>query len=272
MSATDQSREVASPISLGTVMSKVPFVTAYFWIIKVLTTGMGEAASDGLVRAYGAIAVAVTFVVLTVSLVAQFRAPRYIASVYWFAVVMVAVFGTMAADIPHRIGLPLWLTSAAYFVLVLAIFAVWYRVEGTLSFDTISTRRREWFYWAAVLATFALGTAVGDLTASTWKLGYLVSGIMFALVIFLPVAAHRWLGLNSVAAFWIAYVLTRPLGASFADWMSASPRRGGLGLGAGPVALIWTAPILAFVVYVAVSRKDVSSKRTVEHAEITERH
>jgi uncharacterized membrane-anchored protein len=232
----------------------------YFWVLKVLTTGMGEAASDALVRGYGAIAVAATFVVMVVSFVIQARASRYIAPVYWFAVIMVAVFGTMVADIPHRLGIALWITSAAYLVLVLAIFALWSRIEGTLSFAAITGRRREAFYWAAVLATFALGTAVGDLTASTWKMGYLASGIMFAVLICLPVAAHRWLGLNAVAAFWIAYILTRPLGASFADWMSASHRRGGLALGAAPVAGMWTLAIVGFLGFLAISRADLGPK------------
>jgi uncharacterized membrane-anchored protein len=260
MSATEETWRPKTGSESGRVASKVPYVMLSFWILKVLTTGMGEATSDGLVRAYGAVAVAGTFVLMVVSFIIQFKASRYMSSVYWFAVIMVAVFGTMAADIPHHIGISLWVTSATYLILVLAIFALWFRVEGTLSFATITTRRREAFYWAAVLATFALGTAIGDLTASTWKMGYLAAGLMFAVLICLPVAAHRWLGLNAVAAFWIAYILTRPLGASFADWMSASHRRGGLGLGAAPVAGIWTVAILGFVAYFAITRKDVPAE------------
>jgi uncharacterized membrane-anchored protein len=223
--------------------SKVPVVTAAFWILKVLTTGLGEAASDSLVHLGGAVAVAATFLVLVLAFVLQFRARAYRPAVYWFAVVMVAVFGTMAADIPHSLGVSLWVTSAVYLVAVLAVFAWWHRVEGTLSFGTINTRRREGFYWAAVIATFALGTALGDLTAGTWGLGTLVSGLLFAVLIALPALARRWLGLGSVAAFWIAYVITRPLGASFADWMSYAghghSRHGGLGLSAPLTAGIW---------------------------------
>jgi len=177
--------------------------------------------------------------------------------VYWLAVVMISVFGTMAADIPHRLGISLWVTSAAYLVAVLAIFAVWHRLEGTLSFSAIDTRRRESFYWAAVLATFALGTAVGDLTARNWGLGYLASGLMFIVLIGLPIIARRWFRLGAVPAFWIAYVLTRPLGASFADWMGS--RRGGLGMGSGLVALLWTIAILALLGYLALTRNDAGA-------------
>ena len=237
--------------------SKVPVVTVYFWIIKVLTTGMGEAASDALIKAGGAIAVAVTAVALVASFVAQFKASRYIPGVYWLAVVMVSVFGTMAADIPHFLGVPVWATSAAYLLTVVVIFYMWHRVEGTLSFSAINTRRREAFYWAAVMATFALGTAVGDLTAFSWGWGALASGIIFAVLIALPAMARRWVGLNTVAAFWIAYILTRPLGASFADWMGLPTRHGGLGWGMALVAAIWSAAIVAFVVYLAATRRDV---------------
>jgi uncharacterized membrane-anchored protein len=191
------------------------------------------------------------------SLVVQFRTSRYVVWVYWLALVMISVFGTMAADIPHRLGISLWVTSAAYLAAVLAIFAVWHRLEGTLSFSAIDTRRRESFYWAAVLATFALGTAVGDLTARNWGLGYLASGLMFIVLIGLPIIARRWFRLGAVPAFWIAYVLTRPLGASFADWMGS--RRGGLGMGSGLVALLWTIAILALLGYLALTRKDAGA-------------
>lgn len=243
-----------APISRGSVLNKVPVVTGYFWAIKILTTGMGEAASDWSVKVGGAVTVAVTFLVLVASLLVQFRSSRYVVWIYWFAVVMISVFGTMAADIPHRLGVSLWVTSACYLLAVLVIFAMWHRREGTLSFDAIDTRRREAFYWAAVLATFALGTAVGDLTARNWGLGYLASGIMFAFVIAMPIVARHWFGLGSVPAFWIAYVLTRPLGASFADWMGS--RRGGLGMGAGLVALLWTVAIAALLTFLAFTRKD----------------
>jgi uncharacterized membrane-anchored protein len=236
--------------------SKVPVVTAAFWILKILTTGMGEAASDALVRAGGAVAVAGTAVALVVSFVLQFRASRYVPWIYWLTVAMIGIFGTMAADLPHFLGVPVWVISAVYLTAVLMIFYLWHRAEGTLSFDSINTRRRETFYWAAVVATFALGTAVGDWTAQSWGLGNLGSGIMFAALILLPVAARRWLGFDAVAAFWIAYVLTRPLGASFADWMGSPTGRGGLGFEMAYVAVGWLLAIAAFVAYLAVTRED----------------
>jgi uncharacterized membrane-anchored protein len=217
---------------------------------------MGEAASDALVRAYGPVAVVVTGLGLAASLIAQFRAHRYIPWIYWLVVVMVSVFGTMAADIPHALGVPVWITSSAYLLLVIVLFALWRKVEGTLSFAAITTRGREAFYWAAVLATFALGTAVGDLTAFVWRWGALISGVVFAVLITLPELARRKLDFNAVAAFWIAYVLTRPLGASFADWMAIPARRGGLGWGAPLVAGTWTAAIVTFVVYLAFTQRD----------------
>lgn len=259
MNEADRPRSVNGPL-VADLTSKVPIVTVYFWIIKVLTTGMGEAASDSLVRAGGAVAVAVTAVALVVSLVAQFTVSRYIPGVYWLAVVMVSVFGTMAADIPHFLGIPVWATSTAYLLAVLVIFYGWHRAEGTLSFSAITTRRRETFYWAAVLATFALGTAVGDLTAFAWGWGALASGIIFAVLIALPGLARRRFGFNTVAAFWISYILTRPLGASFADWMSGSSRRGGLGWGAPVVAVTWSAAIVVFVAYMAVTHRDVRAE------------
>lgn len=254
-------RELAGRV----LASKVPVVTVYFWIIKVLTTGMGEAASDSLVRAGGALAVAVAAVALVASFFVQFAVSRYIPGVYWLAVVMVSVFGTMAADVPHALGIPVWATSTGYLLAVLAIFWVWRRNEGTLSFSSITTRRREAFYWAAVLATFALGTAVGDLTAFTWGWGALASGVIFALLFALPGAARRWLGFNAVAAFWTAYILTRPLGASFADWMGGSARRGGLGLGMPVTTLVWTIAIVGFVVFLAATHRDDRSARATQH-------
>ena len=242
--------------------SKVPVVTAAFWILKILTTGMGEAASDALVRAGGAVAVAGTAVALAASFVLQFRASRYVPWIYWLTVAMIGVFGTMAADLPHFLGVPVWAISAIYLAAVLVIFFLWHRAEGTLSFDSINTRRRETYYWAAVVATFALGTAVGDWTAQSWGLGNLGSGIMFTVLILLPVAARRRFGLNAVTAFWIAYVLTRPLGASFADWMGSPTGRGGLGFEMAYVAVGWLLAIAVFVGYLAVTRKDARTGRS----------
>ncbi|MCD7439703.1 hypothetical protein K4B79_15880 [Streptomyces lincolnensis] len=240
--------------------SKVPEVTAYFWIVKVLTTGMGETASDWLAHLLGPVpAVGVGGVVLAAVLAVQFAARRYVAWIYWTAIVMVSVFGTMAADVLHvGLGVPYTLSAPFFMAALAAVFALWYRCEGTLSIHSVRTRRREVFYWAAVLATFALGTAAGDLTASL-GLGYLGSAVLYAAAIAVPAVAHRRGGLDAVTAFWTAYVVTRPLGASIADWMAAGHDRGGIGLGLGPVTLSWTVAILGFVGYLAVSRRDVGS-------------
>ena len=230
-----------------------------FWVTKVLTTGMGETTSDFLAHALGPIpAVGLGFVVFAGALALQFAMRRYVAWVYWLAVVMVSVFGTMAADVAHvGLGVPYAVSTCVFLVVLIAIFALWYRVERTLSIHSITSRRRELFYWATVLATFALGTAAGDWTARGVGLGYLGSGVMFAVIIAVPAVAHRTLRLPAVPAFWFAYVVTRPLGASFADWMAVPHSAGGLNLGLGPTTLSWTAAILAFVAYLAVSRPDV---------------
>lgn len=241
---------------------KVPQVTALFWIIKVLTTGMGETASDFLAHAFApAVAVVIGLAGLTAGLVAQLRAARYRAGIYWFTVVMVSIFGTMAADGVHVVaGIP-YAFSVVFFAVALAVILwLWHRTEGTLSIHTVTSGRREHFYWATVLATFALGTAVGDLTAATFGWGYLGSGLIFAAAIAVPAVAFRAGRLGPIAAFWTAYVITRPLGASFADWMGVSTARGGLGLGTGPVTGVWAAVIVVLVAYLAVTRIDAGQR------------
>jgi uncharacterized membrane-anchored protein len=240
-------------------LTKVPEVTAYFWITKVLTTGMGEATSDYLVHRFNPeIAVVTGFTAFVAAMALQFSVRRYNSWVYWLAVVMVAVFGTMAADVLHvGLGIPYAASTAFYSVVLAVIFVLWYRSEGTLSIHSIYTRRREVFYWATVLATFALGTAAGDLTAKVVGLGYLGSGVMFAVVIAIPYVGYRWFGLNPVVGFWFAYIVTRPLGASFADWLAWPPSVGGVGLGHGMVSLVSTFIIIGFVGYMAATRKDV---------------
>ena len=242
--------------------SKVPEATVYFWITKVLTTGMGEVLSDYLATKLGsALAVGLSFAALVISLVVQFRVRRYIAGVYWVAVVMVSVFGTMAADVLHSgLGVPYAVSTAGYAIALAIIFAMWYRMERTLSIHSVRTPRREAFYWAAVLATFALGTAAGDLTSQTLGMGALNSAILFAVVIAVPAVAHGRFGMNSILAFWFAYIVTRPLGASLADWMAYG--HGGLGWGQGPVTLGWALAIAGFVVFLGVSRTDVVQPAT----------
>ncbi len=234
--------------------SKVPQITVLFWIVKVLTTGMGETTSDFFVFSIDpVVAVLVAFVVFAAVLTVQFAVRRYIPWIYWLAVAMVSVFGTMAADVTHIVlGVPYIVSTAVFAVVLAAVFIAWYRVEHTLSIHSITTRRREVFYWAAVLVTFALGTATGDLTATTLHLGYLASGVLFALVIAIPAVAFRWFRLNAVVAFWFAYIVTRPLGASFADWMGVSTARGGLAWGTGPVSLALAAIIIVLVAVLTV--------------------
>jgi uncharacterized membrane-anchored protein len=237
--------------------SKVPEVTVLFWVIKVLTTGMGETTSDFLAHNLDpVVAVGIVGVIFAASLVLQFMVRRYVVAVYWFAIVMVSVFGTMAADVLHiALGVPYAVSTVVFAVALAAIFVIWYRFERTLSIHSIYTPRREFFYWASVLTTFALGTAAGDLTAVTLHLGYLASGVMFAVVIAIPAVAHWRLGMNSVLAFWFAYVITRPLGASFADWLGVPPKRGGVNLGTGPVSLTLAVVIAGLVGYLAVTRR-----------------
>jgi len=243
----------------GYAASKVPLITVYFWIIKLLSTAMGEATSDYMVRTINpVIAVLLGFAGFVVAMVLQFRAKRYNAWIYWLAVVMVAVFGTQAADVLHiKFHVPYAASTIFYAIVLAVIFALWYRTEGTLSIHSIRTPRREAFYWATVLATFAMGTATGDLTARTLHLGYLASGVLFSIA-FLGVALLHWkFGLNAILAFWIAYVLTRPVGASYADYVAFPKSVGGLGVGHGQVATVLTIIIIGFVAYLAVTRKDV---------------
>ena len=245
--------------------SKVPAIGVAFWAIKLLTTAMGEATSDFLVHRFSPpVVVLVAAVVFAASLVWQFTRETYSTFVYWFCVVMVSVFGTMCADVTH-VGLHVpYVVSTAAFALALAvIFVSWARVEHTLSIHSITTARRELFYWATVTATFALGTAAGDLTAVTAHLGFLTSGLVFTGAIILPGLAYRFAGFNAVAAFWMSYVLTRPLGASYADWLGVSPARGGLNWGPGNVAMMFSAAIAVGVVILARGERTTRAAATL---------
>jgi uncharacterized membrane-anchored protein len=238
--------------------TKVPEITVLFWAAKLLTTAMGEATSDFLVfQIDPVIAVIIGAIGLAVAMVLQLLVRRYYAPVYWLAVAMVAVFGTMGADVVHiGLGVPYAVSSGFFALCLTVIFAVWYRTERTLSIHSIYTTRRELFYWAAVMATFALGTAVGDMTASTMGLGYFTSGVMFGIFFALPAIGYRFGRLNPILTFWIAYVLTRPFGASFADWAGKAQSLSGLGLGTGPVSVVLTVLIVILVGYLAVTRMD----------------
>lgn len=258
---TDVSETPTQPMPLGKQMlQKVPEVTVFFWIIKLLTTAVGESTSDYLVNTIDpVIAVILAGIGLVVVLVLQFSVRRYIAWIYWLTAVMVAIFGTMGADAVHIVlGVP-YLTSTIFFAVVLAIvFIAWYVCEKTLSIHSIYTRRRELFYWAAIMTTFALGTAAGDMTASTLKLGYFLSAVLFLVIIAIPATGYFGFKLNAIFAFWFAYIITRPLGASFADWFG-KPVPSGLGFGDGTVSLILYFLIIVFVGYLTVTHKDVKS-------------
>jgi uncharacterized membrane-anchored protein len=239
--------------------SKVPvIVTALFWVTKVLTTGMGETTSDFLAHRLGPVpAVGLSGVALVGALLAQFAVRRYVAAVYWLAVVMVSVFGTVAADVVHvGFGVPYAVSTVTFAVALAVVFSAWWRSQRTLSIHSIVTRRRELFYWATVLTTFALGTAAGDLTATTLRLGYFASGVLFTVVIAVPAVAYRSGRMNGVLAFWFAYVLTRPVGASFADWLGVPASRHGLGLGTGSVSLALAGIIAVLVGYLTVTGRD----------------
>ena len=250
----------------GRTLSKVPEITIYFWIIKILTTAMGEATSDYLVFHINPYAAVISGALgFAAAFVLQFWVKRYIAWVYWLLVVMVSIFGTMVADVTHVVlGVPYEMSATVFAAGLVLILTLWFRVEGTLSIHSIFTPRRELFYWATVLATFALGTAAGDMTAASFHLGYLGSGILFTILFIVPGIGYRLGAFNEVLAFWFAYIMTRPMGASFADYFGKPESMSGLGYGSLIVSVILTAFIIVFVGYVSMSRVDVepqSSRR-----------
>jgi uncharacterized membrane-anchored protein len=244
-------------------LRKVPEVTVYFWIVKVLTTAMGETTSDFLVHHINPyVAVAVGGFGLAAALLLQFAVRHYVAWVYWLAVVMVAIFGTMVADVMHVVlGIPYFVSTIFFAVVLTLVFASWYASEKTLSIHSIDNPRREVFYWTTVMTTFALGTAAGDMTASTLGLGYFLSGVVFAALIAVPAVAWYRFGLNPIVTFWFAYILTRPLGASFSDWMGKPPSWSGLGWGTGPVSVGLAILIIGFVGFLQHTRIDFSVER-----------
>lgn len=243
-------------------LRKVPEVTAVFWLAKLLTTALGESTSDWLVsRINPFAAVGLGGVALAIALWLQFKAHKYTPQVYWLAAAMVAVFGTMAADGVHvQLGVPYAISTTVFAVALAVIFIAWHKTEGTLSIHTVTGARREVFYWLTVMATFALGTALGDLTANTLGLGYLASGLLFAGIILIPALGYWLLGLNEIAAFWAAYIITRPLGASFADWMGKSRSVHGLGWGDGMVASILLVLLVCVVAYMTYDRREAKQE------------
>ena len=219
---------------------------------------MGESTSDYLVFHISPyIAVFLGGIGLVIALALQLYVRKYIAWVYWLAVIMVAIFGTMAADVLHvGLGIPYIISTAIFSVTLVVVFTLWYRVEKTLSIHSITTTRRELFYWGTVMTTFALGTAAGDMTAATLGLGYLLSGVLFIFLFLVPLAGYKKLHWNVVFSFWFAYVITRPLGASFADYFGKSAL-GGLGLGDEIVSVVLTVLIIILVAYLSITKKDI---------------
>ncbi len=243
------------------ILRKVPEITIFFWIIKLLTTAMGESTSDFLVHQIDpVIAVLLGAGVFTIAIVLQFWVKKYIPFFYWFAITMVAVFGTMVADVLHiGLGIPYSVSSTLFFISLLVILYAWYYCEKTLSIHSINTRRREIFYWLTVMATFALGTATGDMTATTLQWGYLTSGMFFGILFLLPLLANKYFHINEVFTFWFAYIMTRPFGASFADWTGRTTDLGGIGWGTGNVSIGLGVLIILLVIYLSFSQIDIKN-------------
>jgi uncharacterized membrane-anchored protein len=243
------------------LLNKVPEITLYFWIIKILCTTVGETAADFINENLGLGLTATTYIMgalLIVTLVFQFRAKRYIPGLYWLAVVLISVVGTLFSDnLVDNLGVALQTTTVAFGTILILVFASWYASEKTLSIHTIVTRRREAFYWLTILFTFALGTSAGDLAAEKLSLGYLNSALIFGGLIALVTLTHYRLALNAILSFWLAYILTRPLGASIGDYLAQPTSEGGLGLGTTVTSLIFLSTILTLVVYLTRSKRDL---------------
>jgi uncharacterized membrane-anchored protein len=236
------------------LLNKVPEVTAIFWIIKILSTTVGETGADYLAVHVGlgaSTTAAIMVTVLVAALVLQLRARSYVPWIYWLTVVLVSIVGTQITDLlTDKLEISLYVSTAVFACVLAAIFAVWYSVERTLSIHTIVTRRRELFYWAAILFTFALGTAAGDLATEALGLGFQLGVVAFGALI-AAIALTYYLGVNPVLTFWLAYILTRPLGASLGDLLSQSRNYGGVGLGTIYTSLAFLTVIVALVAWVS---------------------
>jgi len=240
------------------VAAKVPEVLAVFWLVKLLTTAGGEATSDFLAHFGNIVGGGTELVVFLVGLVLQFGTRRYRALSYWFLAYAIAIFGTGVSDFLHLdVKIPYAGTSVLWAVVLGGIFWLWHHTEGTLSIHSVTTRRRELFYWATVFATFALGTALGDYTAIALNVGYLGSVLLFGIVILIPAVAWWRFRLNAVGAFWFAYVVTRPLGASVADYISKPKRMSGFGFGDGPTTAVFGAAVLLLVLVLLWTQADI---------------
>ncbi|MEQ9106067.1 MAG: hypothetical protein RLO04_01225 [Limnobacter sp.] len=247
------------------ILNKVPEVTLMFWLVKMMSTTVGETAADFLNfnLNFGLTATSVVVAVLTaLALAFQLRTKRYTPSVYWLSIVLISVLGTLITDhLTDNVGVPLMVSTAAFSLALACVFALWHRREGTLSIHHIDTRAREWFYWLAILVTFALGTASGDWFAEGLNLGYANSTMVFgALIAMIAVARFRF-NMNAVWAFWLGYILTRPLGASLGDLLSQPATNGGLGLGTTQTSLVFLALIVGSVCCFAYQNEKLSHSK-----------
>jgi len=249
------------------MLNKVPEVTLYFWIIKIMATTVGETFADYLNVNLGFGLNNTTYVMgalLLGTLGFQFQAKRYVPGIYWLAIVFISVVGTLITDnLTDNFGVPLTVSTAAFSVALAATFAAWFASERTLSIHSIITSRREGFYWLTILFTFALGTAAGDLVAERFAVGYLPSALVFGSVIAAIAVAHLKFGMNAVLSFWLAYILTRPLGASIGDYLSQVTGNGGLGLGTTGTSALFLVTILGLVTFLAVSKRDQTPPEVV---------
>ncbi|CAN5125813.1 membrane protein [soil metagenome] len=247
-------------LNLRTMLNKVPEITLYFWLIKILCTTVGETAADFLNTNLHLGLTGTTIVVgilLVLSLFFQFRSRKYIPGIYWLSVVLISIFGTLITDnLTDNFGVSLITTTVVFGIILTIVFALWFKIEKSLSIHTITTIRREGFYWLTILFTFALGTAAGDLTAERLNVGYLLSAVLFGVLIAIVTVAHLRFKLNAVLSFWMAYILTRPLGASIGDYLSQARTDGGLGLGTVVTSFLFLIVIAIIVVYLSSSRKD----------------
>jgi len=256
------------------VAAKVPEVILLFWVVKILTTAGGEATSDYL-KTYGNFGGGgLEVLVIVLGLLLQFTTRRYNAFAYWSLAFAIAITGTGVSDFLHLDAhIPYAGTTVLWAVVLGAIFWLWQGSEGTLSIHSITTQRREAFYWATVFVTFALGTALGDFTATSLNLGYLDSGILFGVIILIPALARWQFGLNGIAAFWMSYIVTRPLGASFADYISKPRGISGINFGDGPTAIVFAIAVFGLVAYLAVVRPDIQNPQpTAEEARSAPAH
>ncbi len=248
------------------MLNKVPEITLYFWVIKILCTTVGETAADNLNENLGLGLSGTSYVmgaILIGVLVVQFRARKYVPGVYWLAVVLLSIVGTLITDNMAEQGVALMTTNIIFSSALIVTFATWFAFERTLSVHTIVTTRREAFYWLAILFTFALGTSVGDYLSETLELGYLAALGIFAGSIAVVAILHFRLRMNAILSFWLAYILTRPLGASIGDYLASPTEEGGLGLGTNLTSFIFLGAILALVIFLAISKRDVIKAGTL---------